>query len=79
MGQEITLMEMEEIVGEYHGTTTNNLFTEITVGGNSLMMESAAANTKAITAQLKHVKRGCKIGILKFNGAFKLRRCKSER
>lgn len=76
MLKEIVLQELEELTGTYGGTTTNRMFTEIAIGDNSIAMEAAAPNTKAITAQLQRIGKGGRIGIIRIGGTFKLRRCK---
>jgi len=78
VGQEITLTELEEIVGELKAISSNRLFTEVHIGDYVLSMENGTENTKTIAKELKQVKKGSKIGILKHNGGFKLRRCKNE-
>ena len=75
MYKETVLHELEEIVGEYKGISTNKLFTTIEVDNQTIMMENETPSTKGIVTQLKQVQKGCKIGILKIGGSLRVRMC----
>lgn len=72
----VTLHEREEIVGVVNGITAGKTFTSIEIGDYVISLDNGKANTKAIAAQLNQMQKGCRIGVLRFNGEFLVRTVK---
>jgi hypothetical protein len=72
--KEVVLTELEEVVGQFGCATTNNLFTELKIGGYRISLENGRESTEKVVEELKAIKQGTKIGILRFNGGFRVRR-----
>ena len=47
----------------------------IEIGNHAITLENGTPNTEAIENQLKKIEKGSKIGVLKFNGTFRVRMC----
>ena len=74
MPKEIVLRELEELSGTFRGISNNKTFTTIEVGNHVITLENENPNSKAIVKRLQQVQKGTEIGILRVDGALRVRR-----
>ena len=73
--EELILGELEEVVGIFKGFSIGKTFMTIKVGRHEIILESEAESTKSLVERLKRLRKGSRIGLLRYNGGIRVRNC----
>ena len=77
MQNEIFLQELEEICGCFNGISLDKIFFKINIGNTSILLEGEAKNRNLIEKMLKSYRNGEKVAVMRVNGEFHVRTCRS--